>query len=143
VIDMLERHDGVPPGKHPQTLREFLSIPYVLESKAIEGEDGTRVRCVSYPELPGCFAQAISIEDAIRLLERHRIEMIVRMLREGRSPPCPRQPLPGCDPEWIAAEAGVASNIRHLLDLPGGELRNVPDPFAQMRDEQDIAGEKG
>src|SRR5258708_3902884 len=92
------RENGV--GRLAQTLRDFLQIPYVLESQAVEDAAGHWLRRVSYPELPGCAATALILEDAIRQLEQRRIRIIVQMLRSGCEPPCPRPPLAGCDPEW-------------------------------------------
>jgi hypothetical protein len=130
-------------GREPRTLRDFLSIPYTLESKAVENDAGIWMRRVSYPELPDCSAEAVMVEDAIRQLERRRVQTIVRMLREGRDPPCPRGPILGCDPEWLAADVGLGNAITDLLDRPSAEIRAMPDPFALRRNTQDFAEGKG
>jgi hypothetical protein len=122
-----ERNEGS--GRAPQTLRDFLQIPFVLESQAVEDTAGNWLRRVSYPELPDCAAEAIVVEEAIRQLEQRRIRIIVQMLRDGLEPPCPRPPLPGSDPEWIAREVGLGAAIRQLLDKTAAEMRHAADPF--------------
>jgi hypothetical protein len=96
-------------------LRDYLSVPYVLEAETVEVA-GSWLRRVAYPELPGCFAESLVVEDALQLLERMRIETIVRMLGEGRLPPVPRPPLQDCDPAWVAKQAGVTDDIIALID---------------------------
>jgi hypothetical protein len=100
-------------------LIDQLRVPYRLEAATVELSDGSWVRRVSYPELPGCEAESAVVEDALRLLERRRIEMIVRMVREGEAPPVPREPLPDCDPTWVASQVGVAPALIALIDLDG------------------------
>lgn len=72
---------------------DYLNIPYRVESEARETADGSWIRRVRHPELPGAFAESSSIEDALTQLERRRIEVIVGLLRSGRQPPMPRPPL--------------------------------------------------
>ena len=96
-------------------LRELLSIPYLLEAEAVETEPGQwRVR-LSYPELPGCFAEGVFIEDALKELERRRIETIVGLVETGRKPPVPRQPLAAADPLWTARDLGLSGRVAALL----------------------------
>ena len=97
-------------------LSEYLSVPYLLEAQTVEIAPDSWVRRVVYPELPGCHAQALVVEEALLALERRRIETIVRMVGEGRPPPVPRPPLRDCDPAWVARQAGVASDIIALID---------------------------
>ena len=40
------------------TAEEHLSVPYVMVLESIAGPDGDWLRQASYPELPGCIAQA-------------------------------------------------------------------------------------
>jgi len=54
--------------------------------------------------------------DALGLLERRRIEIIVRLVRDGRAPPAPRPPLRDCDPAWVARQVGVADELIALID---------------------------
>jgi hypothetical protein len=97
-------------------LRDYLSVPYLLEAETVEVAPNSWVRRVAYPELPGCSAEAFVVEEALRLLERRRIEMIVRMVGEGRLPPVPRPPLRDCDPAWVARQAGLSNDIIALID---------------------------
>jgi hypothetical protein len=92
-------------------LRDYLSVPYVLEAETVEIAPGSWVRRVAYPELPGCAAESVVVEEALHLLERMRIEMIVGMVGEGRLPPVPRPPLQHCDPAWVARQVGLADEI--------------------------------
>jgi predicted RNase H-like HicB family nuclease len=99
-------------------LREFLSIPYLLEAEAVETEPGNwRVR-LAYPELPGCTAEGVVIEDALKELERRRIEMIVNLVETGREPPVPRKPLAATDPLWTARDLGLSDRVAGLLGSP-------------------------
>ncbi len=97
-------------------LIDYLCVPYLLEAETAELGDGTWVRRVGYPELPGCVAEAAVIEEALSQLERKRIEVIVRMVRDGRSPPAPRPPIRGSDPVWIAKQVGVACEDIALIE---------------------------
>jgi hypothetical protein len=96
-------------------LREYLSVPYVLEAETVEVAPGSWIRRVTYPELPGCTAQSLVVEDALQLLERMRIEMIIGMVGNGRLPPVPRPPLQNCDPAWVAGQAGLSDDIIALI----------------------------
>ncbi len=97
-------------------LREYLSVPYLLEAETVEVAPGSWIRRVSYPELPGCTAQSLVVEDALQLLERMRIEMIIAMVGKGHLPPVPRPPLRNCDPAWVAGQAGLPDDIVALID---------------------------
>ena len=97
-------------------LRDYLSVPYLLEAETIEIAPGSWIRRVAYPELPGCAAESLVLEEALRLLERMRIEMMVRMVGEGRLPPVPRPPLPDCDPAWVAKQVGLPDELIAVID---------------------------
>lgn len=96
-------------------LRAYLSVPYILEAETIEVAPGSWICRVSYPELPGCNAESLILEDALHLLERRRIETILRMISEGRLPPVPRPPLADCDPVWVAQQAGFSDETAALI----------------------------
>jgi hypothetical protein len=100
-------------------LREYLSVPYLLEAETVEVAPGSWLRRVGYPELPGCTAESVVVEEALHLLERMRIEMIIRMVGEGRPPPVPRPPLQVCDPAWVAKQAGLSDELVALIDRDG------------------------
>jgi hypothetical protein len=99
-------------------LRELLSIPYLLQAEATEGEPGQWLVRLAYPELPGCSAENIVVEDALRELERRRIEIIVALVEQGRYPPIPRQPLAVSDPLWAARELGLEARVMALMKAP-------------------------
>lgn len=96
-------------------LRDFLSIPYLLEAEAVETEPGKWLVRLAYPELPGCTAEGVVIEDTLKDLERRRIEMIVDLVDAGTPPPVPRQPLAAADPLWTARDVGLPDRIVALL----------------------------
>ena len=99
-------------GNDAPSLHDLLSVPYRVEAFTTEGPDGQWVRHAAYPELPGCTAEAPTIEEALRGLERRRIEIVAAAVRAGRLPPVPRPPLRGTDPGALAAELGLS----HLLE---------------------------
>ncbi len=99
-------------------LRELLSIPYLLEAEAVETEPGKWLLRLAYPELPGCTAEGFVVEDALRELERRRIEMIVCLVEAGKQPPVPRKPLAASDPLWTANDLGLSARVAALLGSP-------------------------
>ena len=96
----------------PWSLHELLSVPFRIEAATVESLPGVWLRRAAYPELPGCTAEADTIEDALRLLERRRVEIIVSLWRAGEQPPIPRPPLLDCDPLGVAEALGLPN----LLD---------------------------
>ena len=54
------------------TLEEYLAVPYVLRVAAVRGADGRWLRRAEYPELPGCFGEGLSPEEAMIDLDRNR-----------------------------------------------------------------------
>jgi hypothetical protein len=106
-------------------LIDYLCVPYRLEAATTELADGTWVRRVAYPELPGCIAESAVVEDALCQLERRRIEIIVRMVGDGCAPPVPRPPLGDCDPTWVAKQVGVSPELIDLFDR--GDATTVPE----------------
>lgn len=100
-------------------LIDYLCVPYLLKAETAELGDGAWVRRVGYPELPGCVAEAAVLEEALSQLERSRIEMIVRMVRDGRSPPVPRPPIRDSNPIWIAKQVGVTDEDIALIEQDG------------------------
>lgn len=100
------------------TLEDYLAVPYVLTMESVERPDGEWVRRASYPELPGCIAEAFSPIDAIEQLEHLRQQRIVELLERGESVPVPRPPLsthrPVLDPErlefarWLVEQGRVS-----------------------------------
>jgi hypothetical protein len=82
-------------------LREYLSVPYLLEAETVEVVPGSWIRRVTYPELPGCTAQSLVVE---------------AMVGNGQPPPVPRPPLQNCDPAWVAGQAGLSDEIIALIN---------------------------
>jgi predicted RNase H-like HicB family nuclease len=103
-------------------LREFLSIPYLLEAEAVEAGPGKWLVRLAYPELPGCTAEGFVVEDALTELERRRIETIVGLVEAGQQPPVPRKPLAGSDPLWTVRDLGLTARVEAFL---GREMQAV------------------
>lgn len=101
-------------------LRALLSVPYLLEAEAVETEQNRWMVRLAYPELPGCVAEGAVVEDALKELERLRIEMILSLVEAGKQPPVPRKPLAGSDPLWTAADVGLSGRVAALLNRTNG-----------------------
>jgi hypothetical protein len=97
-------------------LRELLSVPYLLEAEAVETGTGDWLLRLAYPELPGCIAEGLVVEDVLEQLERRRIELIVSLVEVGKEPPVPRKPLATSDPLWIVRDLGLSMRIAALLE---------------------------
>jgi predicted RNase H-like HicB family nuclease len=97
-------------------LRELLSVPYLLEAEAVEAGTGDWLVRLAYPELPGCIAEGLVVEEVLTELEQLRIEMIVSLVEAGKEPPIPRQPLAASDPLWIVRDLGLSARIAALLE---------------------------
>ena len=75
------------------TFEEYLAVPYVLRVAAVRGADGRWLRRAEYPELPGCFGEGLSPEEAMADLDRNRERMVRELLAAGAEIPVPRRPL--------------------------------------------------
>lgn len=100
-------------------LHELLSVPYLLEAEAVETEPGQWLVRLAYPELPGCTAEGRVVEDALKELERRRIELIVSLVEVGKEPPIPRKPLLASDPLWTVHDLGLSARVAALLQVVG------------------------
>jgi hypothetical protein len=96
-------------------LRDFLSVPYLLEAEAAETEPGKWLLRLAYPELPGCTAEGFVVEDVLKDLERRRVGMIVSLVEAGKEPPVPRKPLATSDPLWTARDLGLSARVSALI----------------------------
>jgi hypothetical protein len=96
-------------------LREYLSVPYLLEGEAVETEQGKWLLRLGYPELEGCTAEGFVLEDTLKELERRRVETIVSLVEQGKTPPVPRKPLSASDPLWTARDLGLAARVAALV----------------------------
>ncbi|GEO87051.1 MULTISPECIES: hypothetical protein [Alphaproteobacteria] len=103
-------------------LREYLSIPYILEAQPYEGQQGQWVRRLSYPELGDFSAEGQDVEQVFLEVERLRYAEIVRRLKAGDPPPVPRAPLETADPAWWANFLGLSGLVNGLLDKNANEL---------------------
>lgn len=74
-------------------VRDYLSVPYVVECSSVERGNGEWVRLLTCPELPDCVGEGSSLTEAWLSLERRRIDTILDMLSRGDRPPVPRPPL--------------------------------------------------
>lgn len=104
-------------------VRDYLSIPYILEAQPIE-RGGEWTRRLRYPELGDFEAEHEDVEQALLALERMRIEEIMRRLRAGELPPVPRPPLETTDQGWWARFLGVGALVDGQLDRPATDLAN-------------------
>jgi hypothetical protein len=106
-------------------VRDYLSIPYILEAQPVERPDGSWTRRLRYPELGDFTAEHEDVEQALVILERHRFAEIMRLLRAGSPPPMPRLPLETTDPAWLAARLGVGDLVDGLLDRDDTEMTRL------------------
>jgi predicted RNase H-like HicB family nuclease len=75
------------------TFEEYMAVPYVLRVAAVMGTDGRWLRRAEYPELPGCFGEGLSPEEALAALDRNRQRLVRQRLAAGEDVPVPRRPL--------------------------------------------------
>ncbi|GMA61618.1 hypothetical protein NZD89_17970 [Alicyclobacillus fastidiosus] len=92
------------------TLREYLSIPFILSAESVIRK-GDWVRIVSYPELPGCQVEGAATVLLIDELDIKRTEYIFTTLRAGKTPPVPRPALPYMDVEGLLERLG----LKHII----------------------------
>lgn len=85
------------------TLEEHLAIPYVLCVAPVRGADGRWRRRAAHPELPGCFGEGLSLEEALAELERNRESMVRELFAAGAEIPVPRPPLA----RWMRTGRGL------------------------------------
>lgn len=97
-------------------LRDYLSIPYILQAQPVEVAEGQWVRRLSYPELGDFIAEGFDVEQVFLQVERLRVTEIVARLRAGDPPPVPRAPLKTADPDWWAGFLGLSALVEGLLD---------------------------
>uniref|UniRef100_A0A2A4Z018 Uncharacterized protein n=1 Tax=OCS116 cluster bacterium TaxID=2030921 RepID=A0A2A4Z018_9PROT len=103
-------------------LREYLSIPYILEARPYEVNEGEWVRRLAYPELGEIAAEGYDVEQVFLEIERMRYAEILKKLKAGDLPAVPRAPLETFDPEWWAGFLGIPETITGLLDKNADEL---------------------
>ena len=79
-------------GSPAEDLAYYRAIPYLLVVETVE-RAGRWWRRATYPELPGCAAEAESAVDAIARLEQERDALLTERWRRGEPIPVPRPPL--------------------------------------------------
>ena len=104
-------------------LRALLSVPYLLEAEAVETDAGKWLVRLDYPELPGCTAEGLVVEEVLKEIEQRRIETIVGLVEAGTQPPIPRKPLTSSDPLWAIRDPGLSARIAALL---GNATKPIP-----------------
>jgi predicted RNase H-like HicB family nuclease len=83
------------PGLESDAARDlayYEAVPYVLVIESIE-RGGQWVRRATYPELPGCVAEAHSALEAMEHLEHERRRLLRQLWNQGAPIPVPRPPL--------------------------------------------------
>jgi predicted RNase H-like HicB family nuclease len=101
---------------------DYLRVPYMVTAQSVETADGTWVRRVEHPELPGCAAEAASITEALRLLDVRRIEVVLDLLSEGGRPPANRRLLGPAQARLRVDRAGLTARVERIWDLDGSAL---------------------
>jgi len=84
---------AVPPAPAPR-LAYYEAVPYLLVVESVEC-GGEWLRRASYPELPGCVAEAPSVVEAMEKLEQARLHLLRQLWDRGAPIPVPRPPLRG------------------------------------------------
>ena len=75
-----------------EDLAYYRAIPYLLVVETVE-RAGAWWRRATYPELPGCAAEAESAVEAIERLDRAREAVLAERWKRGEPIPVPRPPL--------------------------------------------------
>ena len=70
--------------------KELAKKPYSTDIMEDETVDGGRVYLLAHPELPGCMAQGVSINEAEKNLKEVTIEYILSLLEDDLPVPPPR-----------------------------------------------------
>ena len=73
-------------------LAYYEAVPYLLVVESVE-RSGQWVRRAEHPELPGCFAEAVSAVEAIEKLDQERVRLLRKLFARGAPIPVPRPAL--------------------------------------------------
>lgn len=111
-----------------RTVGDYLRIPYLVTAQSQSQSDGTWVRHVEHPELPDCSAEADSITEALQLLDRRRIQVVIAMLIRGEAPPVLRAPLGEQQALGRVRRAGLGERVAALWDRSAAELASTGRP---------------
>jgi hypothetical protein len=103
------------PATHERwTLRQYLSVPYVLVVESYPESNGDWARRAYYPELPGCVAEGTQTVELFDQLDRLRVIAIVDKLRGRERVPVPREPVPRLDVEDLLIRTGLTELLDQL-----------------------------
>jgi predicted RNase H-like HicB family nuclease len=103
---------------------DYLRVPYIVTAQSQSRPDGTWVRHVEHPELPDCSAEAESIAEALARLDARRIEVVLALLAEGRTPP--RRALIGeTAAKQRARRCGLGPRTEPVWELAAEDFRAV------------------
>lgn len=105
-----------------RTVGDYLRIPYLVTAQSQPLPDGRWVRHVEHPELPDCSAEAGSITEALQLLDRRRIQVVIALLSSGDFPPAPRALLGEQQALDRARRCGLADRVAALWDRDAADL---------------------
>ena len=108
------------------TAEEYLAVPYVMVLESVPAANGDWLRQASYPELPGCIAQAQTPIEAIDRLEEQRagaMELPTARQRTNdqaadRAGDCAKD---GFDRQSQQQERWRDNQQQHVLQHVGGE----------------------
>jgi predicted RNase H-like HicB family nuclease len=84
--------DIAPEPDAARDLAYYEAVPYVLVIESVE-RGGQWLRRATYPELPGCVAEAHSALEAMERLEHERRRLLRQLWNRGAPIPVPRPPL--------------------------------------------------
>ena len=91
--------------------------PYTEEVAKDELKDGTKVFLISIPELPGCMAHGLTIQEARASLKDARYEYILSLLEDGEDVP---------EPLWSSTStAGAPTVLTDLVTVSQPETREL------------------
>jgi predicted RNase H-like HicB family nuclease len=102
---------------------DYLRVPYIVTAESRPAPDGTWVRRVEHPELPDCSAEADSIVEALQRLDSRRVEVVLAMLADGRTPPARHAPMGEAQARRRAARAGFGDQADRAWDVEAAQFR--------------------
>lgn len=83
----------VEPAGTAMELSELLAVPFTMVVHSVEHEDGSWRRRAEYPELPGVFAEARTVVEAMEEAERAKVRYLFAAHARGQDVPASRPPL--------------------------------------------------
>jgi ferredoxin len=122
-----EARDGL--GDNAMRIGDYLRVPYIVTAQSQPRPDGSWVRHVEHPELPGCIAEAESITEALDRLDQRRVHVVLGMLAKGRIPPTRRTLLGDAQARRRAQRAGLGDQLADVWELDATQVS--PDKLAQ------------